>query len=123
MTGLTYDTGALIAAERHERAMWAMHAEALSAGLVPTVPAGVLAEAWRGGPQAALSRLLHGCEIETLTEKQARAVGTIAARSGLNDTVDLAVSEGALRRSDVVVTSNPTHIVQATDGNVVIHVV
>jgi hypothetical protein len=30
--------------------------------------AGVLAEAWRGGPQHRLSMLLQGCKIEDLTE-------------------------------------------------------
>jgi predicted nucleic acid-binding protein len=80
------------------------------------VPAGVLGEAWRGGPQPQLSRLLKGCLVEPLTATQARAVGVLAARSGLTDTVDLAVAEGALRRNDAVVTSNRTHIQQAAVG-------
>jgi predicted nucleic acid-binding protein len=108
--GLTYDTGALIAAERNNRLLWSLHLAALTKGLTPTVPAGVLGEAWRGGPQPQLSRLLKGCRIESLTETQARAVGVLAVRSGLVDTVDLAVVEGALRRNDAVVTSNRTHI-------------
>ncbi|MCL2849732.1 MAG: hypothetical protein FWE61_06775 [Micrococcales bacterium] len=123
MPGLTYDTGALIAAEKNDRTMWALHAAALSRGLVPTVPAAVLGEAWRGGPQAHLSWLLRACHVDPLTEPQARAIGRLAAASGLDDTVDLAVAEGALRRDDVVVTSNPTHIAQASDGHVVMHVV
>lgn len=116
MTGLTYDTGALIAAENDNRLFWALHKAALNRGLTPTVAAGVLGEAWRGGPQARLSRLLKGCRVEPLTEPQARAVGVLAARSGLDDTVDLAVAEGALRRGDVVVTSNRRHIEQAAQG-------
>lgn len=43
----------------------------------PPVPAGVLAERWRGGPQANLSTLLKGCDIEDLTQAQARAVGAL----------------------------------------------
>lgn len=109
---LTYDTGALIAAERDDRMMWALHRAAIVRGRLPTVPAGVLAEAWRGGPQHLLSRLLAGCEVEGLTEDQARAVGQLCARSGLHDTVDVAVAEGALRRNDAVVTSNRAHIEQ-----------
>ncbi len=70
--GLTYDTGALIAAERDNRLMWSLHRAAISHGITPTVPAGVLAESWRGGPQHHLSRLLKGCEIEELSETQAR---------------------------------------------------
>lgn len=111
--GLTYDTGALIAAERSDRLLWSLHRAALTRGLTPTVPAGVVGEAWRGGPQPQISRLLKGCVVEPLTEGQARAVGELAARSGLTDTVDLAVAEGALRRNDAVVTSNRTDIEQA----------
>jgi predicted nucleic acid-binding protein len=114
--GLTYDTGALIAAERDNRLMWALHRAALVRGLRPIVPAGVLGEAWRGGPQHQLSRLLKGCEVEDLTEVQARRVGVLAARSGLSDTVDLAVADGAVRRNHVVVTSNRTHIEQAAEA-------
>jgi len=114
--GLTYDTGALIAAERDDRLMWALHLAALGRGHNPTIPAGVLAEAWRGGPQHRLSRLLKGCRIEELSEDQARRVGALIARSGLDDIVDVAVAEGAIRRNDAVVTSNRTHIAQVADA-------
>lgn len=110
--GLTYDTGALIAAERDSRLMWALHRASLAHGFPPTVPAGVLAEAWRGGPQHHLSRLLKGCKVEGLSEAQARSVGALIAQCGLDDTVDVAVAEGAMRRNDAVVTSNRAHIEQ-----------
>ena len=96
--------------------MRALHRAALVRGLTPVVPAGVLGESWRGGPQHRLSRLLKGCEVEDLTEDQARRVGVLAARSGLSDTVDLAVVDGAVRRNDVVVTSNRLHIEQAAEA-------
>lgn len=124
--GLTYDAGALIAAERDDRLLWSLHRAALTRGLAPTVPAGVLGETWRGGPQPTLSRLLKGCRVEPLTETRARAVGALAARSGLSDTVDLSVAEGALRRSDAVVTSNRAHIELVADAvgrRLVIHAV
>jgi hypothetical protein len=114
--GLTYDTGALIAAERDDRLLWSLHRAAIARGLPPTVPAGVLAEAWRGGPQHRMSMLLKGCRVEDLSESQARRVGVLVAQSGLDDTVDVAVAEGALRRHDAVVTSNRTHIEQVTDA-------
>ena len=82
MRGLTYDTGALIAAERGAQKIWTMHFYAASHGIVPLVPACVLAEAWRGGPQASLSRFLAGCTIEPLTELGARRVGAFAAKAG-----------------------------------------
>jgi predicted nucleic acid-binding protein len=111
MAGVTYDTGALVAAERNDRRMWALHAAFLAEEVVPTVPAPVLAEAWRGGSrQASLSRLLEMCEVEPLTEDQARRVGVLAGKSSHDDVVDVTVVEGALRRNDAVVTSNETHI-------------
>ena len=111
MAGVTYDTGALVAAERNNRKMWALHAGFLAEKITPVVPAPVLAEAWRGGArQASLSRLLAMCDIEPLSETQARAVGVLAGRSGHDDIVDVTVVEGAVRRRDAVVTSNEDHI-------------
>ena len=114
--GLTYDTGALVAAERNERLVWALHRAALARGLPPVVPAGVLAEGWRGGPQAVLSRFLKGCHIEGLSEDQARKVGALAARSDHDDVIDVSVVEGAIRRRHAVVTSNSTHIHKVADA-------
>lgn len=109
--GVTYDTGALLAGERNDRRMWALHAAFVAADVSPVVPAPVLAQAWRGGTrQASLSRLLALCEIESMNEPLARAVGVIAGRSSVSDVVDSAVVEGALRRADGVVTSDPHDI-------------
>ena len=108
--GLTYDTGALVAAERDDRLVWSLHRAALARGLPPTVPAGVLAEGWRGGPQATLSRFLKGCRVEDLSEASARAIGALAAHAQHDDIIDVSVVEGAVRRRHAVVTSNPTHI-------------
>jgi hypothetical protein len=111
MSGVTYDAGALIAAERNDRAAWALHAGLLASEVVPTVPAPVLAQAWRGGArQANLVRFLALCTVEDLTRDRAEAVGALAGRSGHADIVDVAVVEGALRRGDAVVTSDPGHL-------------
>jgi hypothetical protein len=105
--GVTYDNGALVAADRGERRMWARHRALLALREVPIVPAPVLAQGWRGGSrQALLARLLVGCDVEALDDRQARAVGSLAARSGTADVVDACVVEGALRRRDLVVTSD-----------------
>ena len=115
--GVTYDTGALIAGDRGDRAMWALHAGFLAEEVSPTVPAPVVAEAWRGGSrQANLARFLVACTVEPLTEQQARVVGALAGRSGHDDIVDVTVVEGAARRCDGVVTSNPTHIRMIADA-------
>ena len=103
----------LIAAERTVRRMCALHAGFLAEEVVPTVPAPVLAEAWRGGSrQASLARFLALCAIEPLTEQQAKAVGALAGRADHDDIVDVTVVEGAARRRDAIVTSNHTHISQ-----------
>lgn len=110
--GHTYDAGALVAADRGERRMWARHSRLLALGETPTVPAPVVAQAWRGeGPrQAQLARLLRGCDVEGMDEPRARATGAFAARAATADVVDAFVVEGALRRRDVVITSDPADI-------------
>lgn len=124
--GLTYDTGALVAAERNDRLMWSLHRAALARGIPPVVPAGVLAEGWRGGPQATLSRFLKGCDVEELSKEQARAVGALAARARHDNVIDVSVVDGAIRRRHAVATSDRAHIrkVAAAAGVAVeIHVV
>jgi predicted nucleic acid-binding protein len=117
MPGVTYDTGALIAGERNDRRMWALHAGFLAEQVAPVVPAPVLAEAWRGGArQASLSRLLAMCDVEPLSEQQARRVGVLAGKAAHDDIVDVTVVEGAIRRHDAVVTSNEDHIRRVADA-------
>jgi hypothetical protein len=126
VAGITYDTGALVAAEKRSRAMWAIHKRALERGLRPTVPAGVLAQAWRGGPQAELSRFLLGCRVDALTEFGSRATGHACARSRTSDVVDASVVVGALARADVVFTSDPDDlaaIAEALGKPIILHAV
>lgn len=126
--GVTYDSGALLAAERNLPAVWRAHRMLLESGRMPVVPAPVLAEAWRGGGprQANLARFLRGCRVEALDGRRARAVGALAGRSGHDDLADVAVVEGAARRGDRVLTSDPgdlTLIAEAADGEIWIDVV
>lgn len=118
MAGATYDTGALIAGDRNDRRMWALHVGFIAEEVVPTVPALVVAEAWRGGSrQASLARMLAGCDIEGMTADQARRVGELAGRADHGDVVDVAVVEGAARRGDdVILTSNESHIRQVIEA-------
>ena len=105
--GVTYDTGALIAADRGERRIWARHRALLLRREVPTVPAPVVAQSWQGSNrQVLLARMLSGCDVEALDDTQARSVGALAARAPTNDIVDACVVEGALRRRDLVVSSD-----------------
>jgi len=121
VSGLTYDTGALVAAESNERRMWAVHARAIARSHVPTIPAGVLAQAWRGGPQPLLARLVGGCDIDPLDETGARLVGAALAQSATDDVIDASVVVGALRRGDSVVTSDRddiTHLARSVGRRV-----
>jgi len=115
LAGVTYDTGALIAGDRNDRRMWALHVCFIAEEVMPSVPAPVVAEAWRGGPrEASLARMLAGCDIEAMTSGMARRVGELP---GLADHDDVAVVEAATRRDDdVIVTSNETHIRQVVEA-------
>ena len=74
--GVTYDTGALIAADRGERRVWARHRALLSHREVPTVPAPVVAQSWRGSArQVQLARLLAAARSRSwTTDRPARSV-------------------------------------------------
>ena len=110
MSGLTYDTGALLAAEANNRRMWALHRRAIERSHTPTVPAAVLAQAWRGGPQPLLSQLVGACTVEPFDESTARLAGAMLSRARSTDVVDASVVVGALRRADAVVTSDRSDI-------------
>jgi len=87
--------------------MWARHHALLARREVPTVPAPVVAQSWRGSNrQVQLARLLAGCDVEALEDGNARSAGALAARAQTTDIVDACVVEGALRRRDLVVTSD-----------------
>jgi predicted nucleic acid-binding protein len=126
VSGVTYDTGALIAAERDSKSVWRLHRRLLERGMHPTLPTVVLGQAWRGGPQARLSRLVRGCRIEPFTEQQARSVSAALAASNGRDLVDAAVVVTALDRGDLVVTSDPDdlrRIAAALGRDLAVHVV
>ena len=71
--------------------------------------------AGRASPRE-LGTLLALCEIEDMSHRQARLGGVLAGKSRHDDTVDVTVVEEAIRRRDVIVTSNPTHIRSIADA-------
>ena len=110
VTGLTLDTGALLALERGDARMRALLRRAVEAGIALAVPAGVVAQAWRGGPrQARVARLLGdpAVQIIPLDDMTARAVGLLCVRSGHPDAVDVHVVLHAREQGHAVVTSDP----------------
>lgn len=106
MSSVVYDAGALIAAERHDRAFWADHRVRLEQGTIPVTPAAVLAQVSRSSRQVPLRRLLRGCDVTGLDEDAAHRIGRILARAGTSDIVDGAVVAAAVDRSASVVTSD-----------------
>ncbi|MGH3344140.1 MAG: PIN domain-containing protein [Carbonactinosporaceae bacterium] len=113
---LVYDAGALLAAERGDPEMIALHAEVNAAGIQPIVPVVALAQAWRGGPQHRISWLLKGCEVLPDDERLGRAAGVACASSRTVDVVDALVVAMALRHNAAVVTSDPADLRRVADA-------
>lgn len=106
---LVLDSGALIAVERADRPLLVIMEAARRRGRGFVVPAGVVAQVWRGGQrQARLARFLsaRGVEIEVLTDAAARAAGVVCGRAGTADVVDASVVVTARRRHATVVSSD-----------------
>lgn len=102
--GLVYGVGALRAAARGDRTVWALHRAALSNGIVPVVPAAVVAEGYRTEARGdRLEMLLAGSVVEPLEHEGARRLGEIAARAGTADLVAACVAESAARHNAAVV--------------------
>jgi predicted nucleic acid-binding protein len=113
---IVYDTSALLAAERRSPDFLALHDELTAARIRPIVPVVVLAQAWRGGPQHQISRVLKACDVTPDDERIGRAAGLACAASGTADVVDAIVVAIAVRYQAPVVTSDPgdlTHIADA----------
>ncbi|MGH8909415.1 MAG: PIN domain-containing protein [Egibacteraceae bacterium] len=110
MAGLTLDTGALIAIERADRRMQALLDETGALNASIAVPAGVIAQAWRGSVrQARLARFLALPTVTAvaLDEPEARAAGVLCGRAGGDDVVDASVVICARTRGHAVVTADP----------------
>jgi hypothetical protein len=105
-----YDAGALVAADRNERSVWAEHRVRLEAGVIACVPAPVIAQVSRSGRQAQLRRFLRGCDVADFGEVDAHATGRLLARSKTNDIVDAAVVVLATDRAAEIVTADRADI-------------
>ena len=113
MTGATLDTGALIALEAGSRRMAVLVEEALASHAELAIPAGVLAQAWRGGAgQARIARLLRASvtSIVPLDQRLALRVGARCAATGISDAVDVSVALCARDRGHPVISSDPSDI-------------
>lgn len=110
MSGLVFDTGALIALERGARDVMVVAVEARRLNRLITVPAGCVAQAWRApARQARLAAFLRlsNVHVVPLDDADARLVGLLLARAGAKDVVDGHVALCARRLGQVVLTSDP----------------
>ena len=102
--GLVYGVGALHAAARGDRMMWALHRAALSNGIVPLIPAVAVAEGFRTEARSdRIVELLAGTEVEPFTSEAARRTGELAVRCDTSELAVMAVIELADRRNCAVV--------------------
>ena len=108
---LVLDSGALIALERNDRAMWRRLKAAHMGGQIPVSHGGVVGQAWRGqGPrQALLVKALAGIDVRALDETLGRAAGELLGVARRRDVVDAALVRLA-RDGDHILTSDPDDI-------------
>lgn len=106
--GLCLDAGALIALERGDRRVVHLIERVHAAGGSVEVPAGVVAQVWRGARQARVARFLRadGVTVADLDGETAKAVGVMCGLTTGTDVVDGHVALHARRRGLSVVTSD-----------------
>lgn len=107
MSAVVYDAAVLVAADRNERQTWADHKARLELGVVALVPAPVVAQVSRSPQQAQLRRFLRGCVVVPLDESEAHEAGRLLGITGTADVVDAVLVTVALRKSAVILTSDP----------------
>jgi len=112
MNAVVYDAAVLVAADRNERRAWAEHKVRLELGVVPLVPAPVVAQVSRSPQQAQLRRFLTGCVVTALGETEAHEAGRLLGLSKTTDVVDAVVVITALRQKATILTSDREDIEQ-----------
>jgi hypothetical protein len=105
---LVLDSGAFVALERNDRALWRRLKAAQLVGEVAVSHGGVVGQVWRGrgSRQALLAKALAGIDVRALDESLGRAAGELLARARKFDVVDAALVLLA-EDGDVVLTSDP----------------
>ena len=123
MSNIVYDAAVLVAADRNERRAWIEHKVRLELGILPFVPAPVVAQVSRSPQQAQLRRFLTGCVVLPLGESEAHEAGRLLGKTRTTDIVDAVVVTIALRQKAVILTSDRSdmeRLVRASGGDVAI---
>jgi hypothetical protein len=106
MSAVVYDAAVLVAADRNERRVWAEHKARLEFGIIPLVPAPVVAQVSRSPRQAQLRRFLTGCAVVPLGENEAHEAGRLLGLTRTADVVDAVVVTTALRQKAMILTGD-----------------
>jgi hypothetical protein len=106
MSAVVYDAAVLVAADRNERRTWAEHKARLEFGVIPLVPAPVVAQVSRSPRQAQLRRFLTGCAVVPLGESEAHEAGRLLGLTRTTDVVDAVVVTTALRQKAMILTGD-----------------
>jgi len=106
MSAVVYDAAVLVAADRNERRAWAEHKARLELGLIPLVPAAVVAQVSRSPQQAQLRRFLTGCVVVPLNESEAHDAGRLLGLTRTADVVDAVVVITAVRQKAMILTGD-----------------
>ncbi len=107
------DAGALIVLEKRNRRMLALLEALVHGRSAAHVPAGVLAQVWRGtSKQHPIARLVktRAARVHPLTERLAYSVGSLLAASKTTDVVDAHVALLARSLGASVITSDPNDL-------------
>lgn len=120
---VTLDTGALISLEKGSPRLLALLDRISQRQRRVLIPAGVVAQAWRGPTQARLARLLRSRDVDViaLDEASARTVGVLLGKTRTTDIVDAHVVVVARRACSPVITSDPAGL-RKLDSRLDIHV-
>src|SRR5580704_3934644 len=106
MSTVVYDAGVLVAADTNERRAWAQHKARLELGVIPLVPAPVVAQISRSPKQAQLRRFLTGCVVVPLGESEAHEAGRLLGLTRTADVVDAVVVTTDLRQKAIILTGD-----------------
>ncbi|MBL9039397.1 MAG: PIN domain-containing protein [Archangium sp.] len=110
MKNVVFDAGALIALERRDGRILGVLDALERAKVCAYVPAGVVAQVWRGSPrQHAVAALLRSkaLRVDVLTEALALRIGVLLAATRTRDVVDAHVALLTRSLGAVVLTSDP----------------
>jgi predicted nucleic acid-binding protein len=110
VSAFVYDAAVLVAADKNDRRSWAEHKARLEFGIIPSVPAPVVAQVSRSPQQAQLRRFLTGCAVVPLGESDAHDAGRLLGKTRTADVVDAVVVTVAIRQKAMILTGDPDDI-------------